>query len=114
MDHLFLNTSLTRTLSAHLSAHFVLAACPPVALMALADPGSLAEWTPVSCHHATARPQPCAEVLTCMPSFLQGHKGMNLAVCGLAPTTVTMLCQDTEERPRHVLGRGRLILGHNV
>jgi hypothetical protein len=34
-----------------------------------------------------------------MPSFLQGHEVINLAVCGLAPATVTMLCQDTKETP---------------
>lgn len=44
-------------------------------------------------------PLPCAEEPTCMSFFLQGHKGMNSAVCGLAPATVTMLCQDTKETP---------------
>lgn len=44
-------------------------------------------------------PLPCAEGPSRMSSFLQAYKGMNLAVCGLAPATVTMLCQDTKETP---------------
>lgn len=67
--------------------------------MALADPGGFDGRTPVSCHHAPAHPLSCAEGPSRMSSFLQGYKGMNLAVCGLAPATVTMLCQDTKETP---------------
>lgn len=42
MDLLFLNSFLTGILRAHFSPHFMLAAHPPVAFIALADLGSLA------------------------------------------------------------------------